>query len=275
MAAEIIDDLEPINHEAEVIHELPTDSEARTPDELNQEFAQPRQETEEEDVPEKYRNKSPKEIIQMHQEAEKLLGKHSSEVGELRGIVDGFIRGQTQGLNKQQQQAPVEEEIDFFEDPERAVTKAIDNHPSVRQAAQSAEEYRKQTALATLRNKHPDMEQVLTDSKFQEWVKGSAVRQQMLVHANNNYDIDVASELLGLYKDRVGMAQQAEKVEQVARKQQLNAASTGNASGSASASSGKRIYRRTDIIKLMKTDPDRYEALSPEIMQAYAEGRVR
>jgi hypothetical protein len=25
----------------------------------------------------------------------------------------------------------------------------------------------------------------------------------------------------------------------------------------------------------MKSDPDRYEALQPEIMQAYAEGRIR
>ena len=30
-----------------------------------------------------------------------------------------------------------------------------------------------------------------------------------------------------------------------------------------------------DIIKLMKTDPDRYQSLSDEIMKAYAEGRVK
>lgn len=277
--AEIIDELEPNTHEAEVIEELPTtDEQARTPDELQEQFTQPeaQSEQEEDDLPEKYRGKSPREIVQMHQEAEKLLGKHSSEVGELRKVVDTFIQGQTQQFSTQQQ--PVQddsEEVDFFEDPERAVTKAIDNHPSVRQAAQSAEEFRKQAALATLRNKHPDMEEVFSNPKFQDWVKGSAVRQQMLAHADNNYDTEVASELLTLYKDRVGMAQQADKVEQVARKQQVKAASTGNANGSASATSGKRIYRRTDIIRLMKTDPDRYEALSSEIMQAYAEGRVR
>jgi hypothetical protein len=40
------------------------------------------------DIPDKYQGKSIKDIVQMHQEAEKLLGRQSSEVGELRRIVD-------------------------------------------------------------------------------------------------------------------------------------------------------------------------------------------
>jgi hypothetical protein len=35
------------------------------------------------------------------------------------------------------------------------------------------------------------------------------------------------------------------------------------------------VYRRADLIKLRMTDPDRYMQLSDEIMQAYAEGRVK
>ena len=42
-----------------------------------------------------------------------------------------------------------------------------------------------------------------------------------------------------------------------------------------SGESGKRVYRRADLIRLKMTDPDRYEALSGEIMQAYQDGRVR
>ena len=37
----------------------------------------------------------------------------------------------------------------------------------------------------------------------------------------------------------------------------------------------EKVYRRADIIKLMKNDPDRYQALADEIMAAYAEGRVK
>jgi hypothetical protein len=37
----------------------------------------------------------------------------------------------------------------------------------------------------------------------------------------------------------------------------------------------KRIYRRADLIRLKMNDPARYEALQPEIMAAYQEGRVK
>jgi hypothetical protein len=39
----------------------------------------------------------------------------------------------------------------------------------------------------------------------------------------------------------------------------------------------KVVVRRyiAGLIKLMKNDPDRYQALSDEIMAAYAEGRVK
>jgi hypothetical protein len=39
--------------------------------------------------------------------------------------------------------------------------------------------------------------------------------------------------------------------------------------------SGKKIYRRADLIRLKMTDPNRYDALSDEIMAAYQEGRVK
>jgi hypothetical protein len=35
------------------------------------------------------------------------------------------------------------------------------------------------------------------------------------------------------------------------------------------------VYRRADLIRLKMQDPNRYDALSDEIMQAYQEGRVR
>jgi hypothetical protein len=39
--------------------------------------------------------------------------------------------------------------------------------------------------------------------------------------------------------------------------------------------SSKRVYRRADLIRLKMTEPDRYDALSEEIIKAYQEGRVK
>ena len=88
------------------------------------------------------------------------------------------------------------------------------------------------------------------------------------------YDYETADELLNLWKDRQQTVQQTAQTEKKERKQAVKAASTGTTKGS-TAPSSKKIYRRADIIKLMKEDPDRYQALSGEIMQAYAERRVR
>jgi len=224
-------------------------------------------------VPEKYQGKSLEEVVQMHQEAEKLLGRQSGEVGELRKVVDDYISSQVPTQAPQQIVEP-EEDIDYFTDPQGAVNRAIENHPKIREAEQYTVEYKKQSSLATLQAKHPDMQTILGDPKFAEWIKASKIRTQLFVAADQQYDSDAADELFTLWKERKVVAQQTADVEKQARKQTLKAASTGNARGS-SQGTRKKVYRRADIIKLMRTDPDRYTALADEIMAAYAEGRVK
>jgi hypothetical protein len=243
-------------------------------DEIQQEpEAQVEQPQEEPDLPEKYQNKSLEEVVQMHQEAEKLLGRQSSEVGELRKVVDDYISTQIQPQAPQQYVEP-EDDIDYFTDPQGAVNRAIENHPKIREAEQYTAEYKKQSSLATLQSRHPDMQDILSDTGFSEWIKASKIRTQLFVQADQQYDADAADELFTLWKERKTVAQQTANVEKQARKQSLKAANTGNARGSAEGSR-KKVYRRADIIKLMKNDPDRYQALSDEIMAAYAEGRVK
>ena len=240
------------------------------------EHGQPKEEeqatTSEPDIPEKYQGKSAKELVQMHQEAEKLLGRQSSEVGELRKVVDTYISAHNSPPAPEQQEQV--EEIDFFTDPKSAVSKAIENHPKIREAEEYTQHYKKQSALAQLQSKHPDMQSILQDNTFAEWIKGSKVRTQLFVQADQQYDYDAADELFSLWKERAQVAQQTANVEKQARKQQVKSASTGNARGSGEGTR-KKVYRRADIIKLMKTDPERYQALSNEIFQAYAEGRVK
>lgn len=227
---------------------------------------------EDEDIPDKYRGKSAKEIARMHQEAEKALGRQGSEVGELRRIVDQFI--QSQNVQKQQQHAPeADEEIDFFADPQQAINKAIAKHPKVQQAEQVALELRKAEAFTNLKNRHPDFKDIVGSQDFAEWIGKSKVRQELFVRADKGFDLDAADELLSTYKERKQVISQTQAVEQIQRKQAVKDASTGNVKGS-SESSSKKKYRRQDIIELMIKDPDRYAALQPEIMAAYAEKRV-
>jgi len=225
------------------------------------------QEDTEEDIPEKYQGKSVADIVRMHQEAEKLLGRQSSEVGELRKVVDSYI--QTQLSNE----APETEEIDFFDDPQTAVSKAIENHPKIREAEAMSQQYRKQDTFGRLQQKYPDLMETVQDPKFQEWIQASKVRTQLYMLADQQFDFDSADELLSNWSDRKGTVKATADAEKASRKNAVKEASTGNVRGTGETS--KKIYRRSDIIKLMKTDPDRYQALSDEIMTAYREGRVK
>ena len=118
------------------------------------------------------------------------------------------------------------------------------------------------------------MQDILKDDKFAKWIKASKIRTQLFVEADQHYNADAADELFSLWKERKTVAEQTAHVEKQARKQQIKAANTGNAQGSAEATR-RKVYRRADIIKLMRTDPDRYQALSEEILKAYSEGRVK
>ena len=240
-------------------------------------FENPVQEQPQEpDLPEKYRNKSVEELVQMNQELERFSGKQSTEVGELRKLVDGYI--QTELDNKQAPETQQEDnntnDVDFFVDPQSAVNRAIDNHPKIKEAETYTKQYKQQATLAQLRSNHPDMDQVLQDPKFAEWIKGSKVRTQLFVKADQAYDYDSANELFSLWKERSNIVQQTAIAERASRKNAVRSATTGNARGTAERSN-KKVYRRADIIKLIKTDPDRYNALSDEILKAYAEGRVK
>tara|TARA_R100001594_G_scaffold148821_2_gene204984 strand:+ start:550 stop:1365 length:816 start_codon:yes stop_codon:yes gene_type:complete len=239
---------------------------------LNLEVEQPPQE--EPTLPDKYQGKSLEQVVQMHQEAEKLLGRQSSEVGELRKVVDDYITSQTEQPAPQQNTVEPEDDIDYFTDPQAAVNRAIENHPKIKEAQEYSTQYKKQASLAVLQKKHPDMQDILKDDKFAKWIKASKIRTQLFVEADQHYNADAADELFSLWKERKTVAEQTAHVEKQARKQQIKAANTGNAQGSAEASR-RKVYRRADIIKLMRTDPDRYQALSEEILKAYSEGRVK
>ena len=258
---------------ATLIDERPEDVE--TEEEVSQIQEEPQVEEtpqEQDDIPDKYKGKSTAEIVRMHQEAEKLLGKQSGEVGELRSVVDNYIQTQLD-TNTPATQEP-EEDIDFFSDPDKAVERAIKNHPSIKAAEAQTQQYKQQTAQAQLQQRHPDMQEILQDGKFVDWIKGSKIRTQLFAQADTQYDYEAADELFTNWKERQGTVAQTVANEKASRKEAVKTASTGGAKGSGETAT-RKVYRRSDIIKLMQTDPERYLSLSDEIMQAYQEGRVR
>ena len=223
------------------------------------------------ELPEKYRAKSLEEVVRMHQEAEKLIGKQAQEVGEVRKLADELLK---QNLDSKQQHIKEEEpEVDFFENPQKAVQATIDRHPDVLAARQAGQEFKRMQIQQKLAQDHPDYSQVVNDSEFQNWVKSSPIRLGLYAKADGDFDYDSANELLSTFKQLRGIkAKESGQADNAARAKTMKAVAVDTGG---SGESSKRIYRRADLIRLKMQDPNRYDALSDEIMAAYAEKRVR
>jgi len=243
--------------------QMPEEAQPAEPEEI--------QEAQEEDIPEKYQGKDIRDVVRMHQEAEKLLGKQSSEVGELRKIVDDFVKTQLEAKNSPQEK---DEEFDIFDDPDKYIENKLANHPKIKEAEQLSRSMKQAEIYNKLQANHPDFKDIISEEKFGEWVASSKVRTELYQRADQQFDYDSADELLTTWKERQNIVAETGKMQEADRKRQLKAASTGTAKGSSEKPS-RKIYRRADIIKLMQTDPDRYQQLAPEIRVAYQEGRVK
>lgn len=231
-------------------------------------------------IPNKYQGKSLEDIVKMHQEAEKLIGRQAQEVGEVRKLADELIKQQLESKVKPREiEQSVAQEIDFFDDPAKAVNQAVENNPVLKQMQQQMVVQKQQEALAKIEKSHPDFVSVAQSEEFNEWIQGSKVRKQ-LYEAANNYDADSALELLDTYKSLRGIKAQTvqaadEGVKQVGQQQRQQAMKAAGVQTGGTGESTKPTYRYADIMKMMMYDREQYNARADEFLQAYQEGRIK
>ena len=226
--------------------------------------------------PEKYRNKSVEDIVKMHQEAEKMIGRQAQEVHEVRSLADQLLKQQLESKATKQPTEQTQEE-DFFADPQAAVSRTVDQHPAVLEARKASLELKRMQTAQQLNAKHPDFMEIAQNADFQNWIKSSPIRVDLFTRADADFDFPSADELLSTYKElkQIKSAQQKEQVRAVEAKAQDTALKAAGVDVGGSGEVSRKIYRRADLIKLKMTDPDRYMALQDEIMSAYADGRVK
>ena len=147
---------------AQLLDERPEEEATETTEELTTDTVETPQEEEQpqeavNDLPEKYQGKSVEDLVQMHQELEKFSGKQSTEVGELRKVVDNYIQTELSNQPAPQQQQQEDDDVDFFVDPQNAVNRAIDNHPKIKEAQAYTQQAKQQATLSQLKSNHPEI----------------------------------------------------------------------------------------------------------------------
>jgi hypothetical protein len=222
-------------------------------------------------IPDKYKDKSLEDIVKMHQEAEKMIGRQAQEVHEVRSLADQLLKRQLESDKAQTVESTPE--VDFFENPQDSIKRAIENNPAVLEAKQANLELKRMKTAQQLASKHPDFGSIANDTGFQEWVKASPIRLSLYAKADAEFDFGSADELLSTYKELKQVRNN--NIQETGKKQQAQALRAAGVDTSGSGEVAKKVYRRADLIRLKMTDPDRYELLQPEIMAAYAQGRVK
>jgi hypothetical protein len=145
MAAEIVEEVQ----EELVLQEGETEGNIveETPAEVPEPEEAVEVEEPEEEVPEQYRGKSQAELAKMLQDAQQEIGYKGNELGALRKSFEQLASQQPAAPKPEPEPA---DDVDYFVDPQKAVNRQIDNHPTLRQAQQVVQQMQYAQGLATL-----------------------------------------------------------------------------------------------------------------------------
>ena len=216
------------------------------------------------EIPEKFAGKSIEDVISSYQNLEKDYGRQGQELGQLRGHVDQLLQTtiQKQEPAVQEQEAP-----SFYDDPENYISRVLEEKlaPLVGRVNNT-----EQTQTVNRFNEeYPNWQETVNSSEFHQWVSQSPIRLELHAKANQA-DYNAGKELL----DNWDLQQRASQTTTNAtQEQKLKDATTET--GSTGQTGGRKVYKRHDLIQLRLNDPNKYESMESEIMQAYAEGRVK
>lgn len=235
-----------------------------------------------ESVPEKFKGKSVDEILSSYSHLEKEKGRLAQELGELRKVTDEWIKST---LNPTNPNAPAPNGAtsegasstsgktkytldDFDRNPLEVVEAIIEERtkPLTSALAKTQEERERETFF----DQYPKANEIIQDPKFQEWVQRSENRLNAWAAARQANNWDAIGAFMDSWNDLTEVS--SSPANNAAKVQDAQVTTDGVVSGVSTV--GKKKIRRSDLIELNMKDPNRYQALLPEIRKAYAEGRV-
>lgn len=246
--------------------------------------------SQDENVPEKFRGKSVKDVIEMYQNLESRAGAMANDLGVQRQLTDRLLdlkrstdlQNNTPG-KRRTEPVPVTAN-DILDRPQETLERVVGAKTAEVTEDVNARLAQFETRLAqqTFEARHPDYKSVVADPTFASWVQSSTIRLRAAAAANQG-NWQIADELLSEFKTAQGGTR---KTDQAPAKAEADLAGARRAaletSGSARGTDGKstggaKIYKRTDLMRLRITDPEAYydEDFQNEILKAHSEHRVK
>lgn len=228
------------------------------------------------DIPEKYRGKSAKDIIEMHKNSEKRLGQLQNEVGQLRGLVQDLSQ-----IQRVATPTTEEPELDLsgdqlYSDPVGNIRKVVQQElkPLREQQTQRTQQTEMEQETTRLVADFPDMEQIAISPEFQDFVNRTSGRQRdrdIAVRGDSVEAVHAARRLLEDFKDFTETTKSEPREQPVT----TNPVIVANERGHARAHVPAELVYESDVIAMINREPEKYR--SPSFQQhlatAIREGR--
>jgi hypothetical protein len=259
---------------------LGTEPQAQPPQEPQNQPPEPS-----DDLPEKYRGKSLKDIVAMHQHAESELGRKNNEVGVIRRLADELIgvRAADRQVNPPQPRKPLTSD-DLFNNPEERILEVVREatENTVRKQEERVNQMEANLQIQAFERKYPGFQSTMQSQEFGSWLQSGSDYRKRLAYAAAQGDYGAADELFGLYGEHsasrpapdTGAAKPADG-HAAARAATTVRPGGSNAAGVIPSGDGKKVWSRTELLDMRINRPEEFDTRQAEILQAYAEKRVR
>lgn len=240
------------------------------------------------DLPEKFKGKSLKDVVAMYQNAESELGRKNNEIGMIRKLADELIG--VRAIERQNQDNPTAKPTPLSADrlldnPEEAILGVVQRESRAKTEALESKVASLEERLLTeeFEKRHPGFQDTMVSPEFGSWLQTSRYRQILGARAAQG-DYAAADELFGLYEETTaarGAASAAQsgegKPSQTANARQATTVRSGGsaAGGVVPTSSGTPKFTRKELLDMRINRPDEFDQRQDEILEAYRLKQVR
>ena len=233
----------------------------------------------EDTIPPRLRGKSEAQIVEEFARLESEYGRQGNELGETRALLREFLEKTLQPANNAESDNNSENDLDenLDEDQARAVKGYVDKR--VNTLEKEVVETKRALSRSEFARQHPKYTETAKSREFLDWVESSKYRTSLFKKADD-YNWDAADELFSGWDEHQaanavdgpdgGEPSDATKQKRALRR---NSTETGGAGGK--SGNLKKTFKSADLIRLYNEDREKYNAMSSEIQQAFAEGRVK
>jgi hypothetical protein len=220
-----------------------------------------------EELPDEYQGKSAVEIAKMHQQAVKKIGEQGTELGQTRKMIDEHI---LQNIPQEKKEPEPDVSDQMYSDP-GAYTERIKKETAEEVLGVIPKMLDAREAFSKLDTDFPDRALLVQSADFLAWRDANV---PVAIQQAGVNDPSVAHYVLSEYAKVTGNSEAQAKAEENKTTRRRTAA--GAASVQPTAQTGEKgVWKRSDIMDMIKNKPQEYEARQDEIIKAYQEGRVR